>query len=97
MQFEVEVHRNELGDWVAVAVEYGVQATGRTESEALARIMDGHPPGEVRESMYRGLDALHEIARRAVDNAIASYETGAGDDVDQVVAEFVERYPPREA
>jgi hypothetical protein len=65
--------------------------------QALARIMAGHPPGEVRESMYRGLDAMHEIARRAVDNAIASYETGAGDDVDQVVAEFVERYPPREA
>jgi len=40
MQFEVEVHRNELGDWVALAVEYGVQATGRTETEALARIMD---------------------------------------------------------
>ena len=40
MQFEVEVHRNELGDWVAVAVEYGVKATGRTENEALARIMD---------------------------------------------------------
>ena len=40
MQFEVEVHRNELGDFVAEAVEYGVKATGRTESEALARIMD---------------------------------------------------------
>ena len=40
MQFEVEIHRNELGDWVAVAVEYGVQVTGRTENEALARIMD---------------------------------------------------------
>lgn len=40
MQFEVEVHQNELGDWVAVAIAWGVQATGRTETEALARIMD---------------------------------------------------------
>jgi hypothetical protein len=40
MQFEVEVHRNELGEWVAVAIAWGVQATGRTENEALARIMD---------------------------------------------------------
>ena len=40
MQFEIEVHQNELGDWVAVAIAWGVQATGRTENEALARIMD---------------------------------------------------------
>ena len=40
MQFEVEVHRNELGDWVAVAVAWGVQATGRSENEALARMME---------------------------------------------------------
>ena len=40
MQFEVEVHKNELGEWVAVAVEWNVQATGQTESEALARMMD---------------------------------------------------------
>ena len=40
MQFEVEVHRNELGEWVAVAIAWGIQATGRTENEALARIMD---------------------------------------------------------
>jgi uncharacterized protein GlcG (DUF336 family) len=40
MQFEVEVHQNELGEWVAVAIAWGVQATGRTENEALARIMD---------------------------------------------------------
>jgi len=40
MQFEIEVHRNELGDWVAVAIAWGVQATGRTEHEALARIME---------------------------------------------------------
>jgi len=40
MQFEVEVHRNEMGEWVAVAVAWGVEVTGRTENEALARIMD---------------------------------------------------------
>ena len=40
MQFEVEVHKNELGEWVAVAVEWNVQATGLTENEALARMMD---------------------------------------------------------
>lgn len=40
MQFEVEVYRNETGEWVATAVEYEVSVTGRTENEALARIMD---------------------------------------------------------
>jgi predicted RNase H-like HicB family nuclease len=40
MQFEVEVYRNDTGEWVATAVEYKVSATGRTEHEALARIMD---------------------------------------------------------
>lgn len=40
MQFEVEVHETELGEWVATAVQYNVTATGRTEQEALARIMD---------------------------------------------------------
>ena len=40
MQVEVEVHRNELGEWVAVAVAWNVQATGQSESEALARMMD---------------------------------------------------------
>jgi hypothetical protein len=40
MQFEVEVHRNELGEWVAVAVAWNVQATGQTENEALARMID---------------------------------------------------------
>ncbi len=40
MQFEVEVYRNDTGEWVATAVEYKVSATGRTESEVLARIMD---------------------------------------------------------
>lgn len=40
MQFEVEVYQNEAGDWVATAVAYGVTVTGRTEKEALARVMD---------------------------------------------------------
>jgi predicted RNase H-like HicB family nuclease len=40
MQFEVEVERNEMGDWIATAVAYGVKASGRTEQEALARIME---------------------------------------------------------
>jgi predicted RNase H-like HicB family nuclease len=40
MRFEVEVYKNETGEWVAEAVEYKVMATGRTESEALARMMD---------------------------------------------------------
>ena len=40
MQFEVEVEQNEAGEWIATAVAYGVKATGRTEQEALANIMD---------------------------------------------------------
>jgi len=41
MKFEIIVERNELGEFVAAAVEYpGVSATGRTEKEALARILD---------------------------------------------------------
>jgi predicted RNase H-like HicB family nuclease len=40
MQFEVEIFRNEAGEWVATAVEYAVSATGRTETEALARVME---------------------------------------------------------
>lgn len=41
MQFEVEVVADDgKGQWTATAVEYGVSATGRTEHEALARIMD---------------------------------------------------------
>jgi predicted RNase H-like HicB family nuclease len=40
MQFEVEVYRNELGEWVATALAHSVTATGRTENEALARLMD---------------------------------------------------------
>lgn len=39
MQFEVEVHRNEAGEWVATAVEHAVTVTGRTEQEALMRLL----------------------------------------------------------
>ena len=52
MQFEVEVYRNEAGEWVATAVEYDVSAKGLSEKEALSRIMDAlaahfkkHPAG----------------------------------------------------
>jgi hypothetical protein len=40
VQFEVEVYRNEAGEWVATAVEYDVTAKGLSEKEALARIME---------------------------------------------------------
>ncbi|MBI2160704.1 MAG: hypothetical protein HYU25_10090 [Candidatus Rokubacteria bacterium] len=40
MQFEVEVYQNEAKEWVATAVAYDVTAKGRTEKEALARIME---------------------------------------------------------
>jgi predicted RNase H-like HicB family nuclease len=40
MQFEVEIYQNEAGEWVATAVEHAVTATGRTESEALARLTE---------------------------------------------------------
>ena len=40
MKFEVEVSQNDVGEWVAVAVEWNVQATGQTENEALARMME---------------------------------------------------------
>ena len=40
MKFEVEVYKNEAGEWVAEAVEYEVKAKGLTEKEALARIME---------------------------------------------------------
>ena len=43
MKFEVEVYQNEARDWVATAVTYNVTATGRTEKEALARIMEALP------------------------------------------------------
>ncbi len=40
MRFEVEVYKNDLGEWVAEAVEYKVTSKGRTEKEALALLMD---------------------------------------------------------
>ncbi len=40
VQFEVEVYRNDAGEWVAEAVQYKVTAKGITEKEALARVMD---------------------------------------------------------
>ena len=40
MQFEVDVEQNEAKEWIATAVAYGVKVTGRTEAEALARLMD---------------------------------------------------------
>ena len=40
MRFEVEVYKNEAGEWVATAIEYEVTATGRTEKESLALLMD---------------------------------------------------------
>ena len=40
MQFEVEVYQNETREWIATAVAYNVTATGRTEKEALARVME---------------------------------------------------------
>jgi hypothetical protein len=40
VQFEVEVYQNEAKEWVATAVAYDVTVTGRTETEALARVMD---------------------------------------------------------
>jgi hypothetical protein len=40
MQFEVDVEQNEAKEWIATAVAHGVKVTGRTESEALARLMD---------------------------------------------------------
>ena len=40
MQFEVEIETNDRGEWVATAVEHGVTAKGRTESEALSFLME---------------------------------------------------------
>ncbi|HEV8641687.1 MAG TPA: hypothetical protein VGV13_11370 [Methylomirabilota bacterium] len=40
MKFEVEVYQDATGQWVATAVEYQITVTGRTEKEALARVMD---------------------------------------------------------
>ena len=40
VNFEVEIYRNEAGEYVATAVEHGITVTGRTEKEALAILMD---------------------------------------------------------
>ncbi len=40
VKFEVEVYRNETGEWIATAVHHAVTATGRTEKEALAILME---------------------------------------------------------
>ena len=36
----MEVYQNEAKEWVATAVAYDVTATGRSEKEALARVME---------------------------------------------------------
>jgi hypothetical protein len=40
VRFEVEVYKNEAGEYVATAIEHDVTATGRTEKEALAILME---------------------------------------------------------
>jgi hypothetical protein len=40
MRFEVEVYQNDVGLWVATAIEYDITATGRTEKESLALLME---------------------------------------------------------
>lgn len=40
MQFEVDVEKNDKGEFVATAVAYQISVTGRTETEALAMLMD---------------------------------------------------------
>ena len=40
VNFEVEIYRNEVGEWIATAVEHDVTAKGRTENEALAFLME---------------------------------------------------------
>ncbi len=52
MQFEVEVYQNEAKEWVATAVAYDVTATGRTEKEALARVMEALAQ-HFKKSSYR--------------------------------------------
>ena len=37
----MEIYQNDASEWVATAVAYNVTATGRTEKEALARVMEG--------------------------------------------------------
>jgi hypothetical protein len=40
VNFEVEVYKNEAGEWVAEAVEHKVTAKGLSEKEALGRLME---------------------------------------------------------
>ena len=40
MQFEVEVYRNEVGEWVVTAVEHAVTVTGQRFLLGAARILD---------------------------------------------------------
>ena len=40
VKFEVEIYKNEAGEWVATAVEHDVTANGRSEKEALAILME---------------------------------------------------------
>jgi hypothetical protein len=40
MQFEVEIYKNELDEWVATAVAYAVTVKAPTEHEALRRLLD---------------------------------------------------------
>jgi predicted RNase H-like HicB family nuclease len=40
VQFEVEIYREETGEWIATAVEHGVTAKGRSEQEALSFLME---------------------------------------------------------
>ena len=35
MHFEVEVYKNETGDWVATAVEHDVTVNGRTDTSLI--------------------------------------------------------------
>ena len=40
MQVEVEIYKNEAGEWVAEAVEHAVSARGLSEKEALGRLWE---------------------------------------------------------
>jgi hypothetical protein len=40
VQFEVEIYKEETGEWVATAIAHGVTAKGRSEQEALSFLME---------------------------------------------------------
>ena len=40
VNFEVEIYKNEVGEWIATAVEHNVTVKGRTENEALGLLME---------------------------------------------------------